>query len=128
MIERMLPYVTVFNGRPEVNILDAAPLVLAALPGMTPEGLQSVLSERDARRENPNSVMALLDPNVKMATVNGSKAVRLTIEIGFGDGRRTSFEVVILVVEGSDEPYRVLSWRDAADGIPGPSGLVAGRP
>ena len=42
MIERMLPFVTVFSNAP-VNVLDAAPQVMAALPGMTPENLQELL-------------------------------------------------------------------------------------
>ena len=33
LTERALPYVTVFSGRAEVNVLDAAPLVLAACRG-----------------------------------------------------------------------------------------------
>ena len=35
LVERALPFVTVYNGRPQINILDAAPEVIAALPGMT---------------------------------------------------------------------------------------------
>ena len=46
MIERMLPFVTVFSNLAAVNVLDAAPQVLAALPGMTPENLQEVLTQR----------------------------------------------------------------------------------
>ena len=42
----MLPFVTVFSNLASVNILDAAPQVVAALPGMTPEKLQDVLSQR----------------------------------------------------------------------------------
>ncbi len=33
MAERAMPYVTVFSGRPEINVRDAAPEVIAALPG-----------------------------------------------------------------------------------------------
>ena len=36
VIERMLPFVTVFSNVAAVNVLDAAPQVLAALPNMTP--------------------------------------------------------------------------------------------
>jgi general secretion pathway protein K len=32
------------------------------------------------------------------------------------NGRRVAAEVVILVPEDGDEPYRVLSWRDDFDG------------
>ena len=46
VVEKMLPFVTVFSNLASVNILDAAPQVVAALPGMTPENLQAVLSQR----------------------------------------------------------------------------------
>ena len=36
MVERALPFLTVYSGRPQINILDAAPQVIAALPGMAP--------------------------------------------------------------------------------------------
>ena len=40
LIERMLPFVTVFSGKAQVDVIDAAPQVIAALPGMTPEIVQ----------------------------------------------------------------------------------------
>jgi general secretion pathway protein K len=45
-----------------------------------------------------------------------SKAYRMTVIIEFDGGRRSAAEVVILLLEEGDEPYRVLSWRNAADG------------
>jgi general secretion pathway protein K len=35
LVERALPLVTVFSGLPAVNVLDAQPVVIAALPGMS---------------------------------------------------------------------------------------------
>src|SRR5882762_3216145 len=46
VIQRMLPFVTAFSNMASINIADAAPQVVAALPGMTPERLQAVLSQR----------------------------------------------------------------------------------
>jgi general secretion pathway protein K len=50
------------------------------------------------------------------ATVAGSRAYRMTVAVEFGSGRRGGAEVVILLLESGDEPYRVLSWRNASDG------------
>ena len=50
------------------------------------------------------------------ATLAGSKAYRMTIGVESGNGRRSGAEVVILFLESGDEPYRVLSWRNASDG------------
>jgi general secretion pathway protein K len=121
LVQSMLPYVTIFSGKPQVNILDAAPLVLAALPGMTPANLQILLSEREVPRADPKSLLTLLGPSASMGTVAGSKAVRVLVDVGFDDGRRSGAEVVILIVDNGDEPYRVLSWRNANDGGAGPN-------
>jgi general secretion pathway protein K len=50
------------------------------------------------------------------ATLSGSKAYRIAIEAELPDGRRSGAEVVILLLESGDEPYRVLSWHNGSDG------------
>jgi general secretion pathway protein K len=116
LVERAMPYVTVYSGRPEINVLDAAPLVLAALPGMTPERLNAVLSQREANRQNGQFVLGLLGPAQGSATIEGSKGTRLTIRLDFDNGRRINAVAVIVILEDGDEPFRILSWRDDADG------------
>jgi general secretion pathway protein K len=116
---RMLPFVTVFSNLASVNILDAAPQVVAALPGMTPETLQAVLSQRDDPKLDPRSLLGLTG-NGDAVTLAASKAYRITVSINFDNGRRTAAEVVILLLESGDEPYRVLSWRNASDGSTAP--------
>jgi general secretion pathway protein K len=113
-IERILPFVTVYSNLASVNILDAAPQVVAALPGMTPENLQSVLSQRGDPALDPRSLLAVTGG--EGGTITGSKAYRMTIAVESGSGRRGAAEVVILLLEDGDEPYRVLSWRNASDG------------
>ena len=118
VIERMLPFVTVFSNLASVNILDAAPQVVAALPGMTPENLQGVLSQRADPTLDPHSLLTMAGG--EGATLSGAKAYRLTIAAQSDSGRRSAAEVVILLLESGDQPYRVLSWRNAADGGAGP--------
>jgi general secretion pathway protein K len=113
-VERMLPFVTVFSNLASVNILDAAPQVVAALPGMTPENLQEVLAGRDDPALDPRSLLALAGD--EGATLAGSRAYRMTIGVESRNGRGSAAEVVILLLESGDEPYRVLSWRNASDG------------
>jgi general secretion pathway protein K len=115
MIERMMPFVTVFSNLPSINILDAAPQVVAALPGMTPENLQAVLSQRTDPALDPRSLLGMAGGG-SGATLAGSKAYRMTADVEFGSGRRNMAEVVILLLENGEEPYRVLSWRNASDG------------
>src|SRR5882757_151195 len=114
VVERMLPFVTAFSNLPSINILDAAPQVVAALPGMTPESLQAVLAQRSDPRLDPRALLGMVGG--EGATLSASRAYRVTVTIDFDSGRRSAAEVVILLLEEGDEPYRVLSWRNASDG------------
>ena len=60
LIERMLPFVTVFSGKAQVDVIDAAPQVIAALPGMTPEIVQAIVTARDAGTLDRKSLPDLL--------------------------------------------------------------------
>jgi general secretion pathway protein K len=115
MVERVLPFVTVYSGRPQVNVLDAAPEVIAALPGMTPERLHAVLAQRTVAPQNGEAVSALLGPAQSHATTEGGPAIRVTVRVQFDNGRRMSSEAVILLLNQGNEPYRVLSWHDELD-------------
>ena len=114
IIDRMIPFVTVFSNIPAINVLDAAPQVLAALPNMTPETLQALLSQRADPTVDPQSLVGMAGG--EGATIAGAKAYRITVDTELPDGRRSGGEVVILLLENDDEPYRVLSWRNNSDG------------
>ena len=117
VVERVLPFVTVFSNMRTVNLVDAAPQVVAALPGMTPETLQQVLRDRADPNVNPQSLVGLAGS--ASATIEGSKAYRLTVAVEAPSHRQSSAEIVILLLESGDEPYRVLSWHNAFDGSAG---------
>jgi general secretion pathway protein K len=117
IVERVMPFVTVFSNMKTVNVLDATPQVLAALPGMTPETLQQVLRDRADPNIDPRSLIGLAGST--NATIEGSKAYRLTVAVEAPSHRRSSAEIVILLLESGDEPYRVLSWHNAFDGSAG---------
>jgi general secretion pathway protein K len=106
-----------------VNVVDAAPQVLAALPGMTPENLQSLLALRSDPSVDPHALIAL--SGGEGATLAGSKAYRITVDVELPDGQRSGGEVVILLLESGDEPYRVLSWRNNSDGSTAPQKVSA---
>ena len=112
MVERAMPFVTVYSGREDINVLDAAPQVIAALPRMTPERMNAFLNNRAglAPSDGP-AALAQLGAARSGASVEGSDATRVTIRINFDNGRRIVSEAVILV-DGRDEPFRVLSWQD----------------
>jgi general secretion pathway protein K len=111
LVERALPFVTVFNGSSDVDVLIAAPEVIVGLPGMTPSNLKDFLSERPALSTDPAAVADALGPAKASATPPKSACFRILTEVTLNDGRRTSSDVVI-ALGGKEDPYRVLSWQD----------------
>ena len=105
LVERALPFVTIYSGRAKVNVRDAAPEVIAALPGMTSDRLGEALNDRQSLLRNSG----LLD-----VTNESSKAVRVYVRMVFDNGRAIVAESVILI-DGDSEPYRILSWKVDAD-------------
>jgi general secretion pathway protein K len=116
LVERALPYLTVYSGQPEINVLNAPPEVLAAMPGLTPELLHEFLAQRAAA---PQDVLrARLGGAARFVTVQASNATRMLVDVRLDGTRRHRAEVVVLLLNGDTEPYRVLSWRDEIDDPP----------
>lgn len=110
LIEKALPYLTVYSGRAEVNVLNAAPEVLAALPGLTPALLQQLLEGRGAA---PQDVLqAQIGMAASYISLQPCAANRINIDVRFASGRRIHTKVVVLVLENDTQPYRILSWHD----------------
>jgi general secretion pathway protein K len=111
LVERALPFVTVYSGRPQINFVEAAPEVISALPGMTVDRVNEFLVKRQA---SPEKAKQLLPPEAQQfATLEGSNACRVTIRISFDNGRTENVEVVVLRFQEGDQPFAILSWRDA---------------
>jgi general secretion pathway protein K len=116
LVERVLPFVTVFSGRPGIDVASADPTVLSALPGMTPQILDAVLKARASDPSDERTVLALLGPAKTRAVADRSKAVRAAVAVEFDSGRRVHAEVVFRLKDRGDEPYDLLYWRDDFDG------------
>jgi len=114
LVDRAMPFVTVFSGRREIDALEAAPEVVAALPGMTQDLLKTFLDQRAGLRRESRSMSSALGPARAGATLEAADAMRVWVTIAFDAGRRTATEAVILL-GNSDGPYQVLSWRDDFD-------------
>jgi general secretion pathway protein K len=115
LVERALPYVTVFSASEQVNVLAAPPLVLAALPGVTPEQVNAVLAARRSAAPDPQVVLAALGGARQAATIETGATMRVSVGIRFDDGSRANADIVILLADDGPEPYRILSWRDDFD-------------
>jgi general secretion pathway protein K len=114
LVTAALPFVTVFNGRAEIDLNEAALEVIAALPGMSPSKAADILKLRNP--QNPQAVLALLGTARDSVAVGGRKATRASVQITLGSGQKVSADVVILISENGTEPYRILAWHDDFDG------------
>ena len=115
IVDRVLPFVTVYSGSPQIDVRVAPPTVLSALPNVTPEQLQQVLA---LRARNPLDGEGLLKLLGSARVGGGAKAVpaaRIQAQVRLDNGRASRAEVVILL-QGEGEPFHILSWRDDSDG------------
>jgi len=110
LVDRALPFVTIFNGSADIDATIAAPEVVAAFAKRSSAGADPFGS---AIRPS-NDPLAGADPSAP-AKSNLPKAkspcYRVETTIGFANGRRATSEVVIALGD-KREPYRVLSWQD----------------
>ena len=116
VVARILPDVTVFNGKAQVDVVNADAEVLAALPGMNPDILHKVL---EARAHDPNdgkALIGLMGPARNWATFEPNKALRAAIQVDLEHGRRVQAEVVFALADNAEDPYDIIYWRDDFDG------------
>ena len=118
MVERAMPFVTVYSAQAGISAMDAAPQVLAALPGMDPSRLNAVLNERAGGRRNAQRVQAMLGAAQVLGGAQGSKAFRVTARTAFDSGQRVTTEAVIFILDSGTDAYRVLTWRHDIDDAP----------
>ena len=111
LVDRALPFVTVFSGSSNVDVLIAPPEVVAALPGMTPAALNDFLKQRASLPRDQAAIAAALGPAKASATLPKSKSFRVLTTLQFDNGRRTTSEAVI-ALGGDKDPFHVLSWQD----------------
>jgi general secretion pathway protein K len=134
IVERALPFVTVFSKSADVDVLLAPPEVIAALPGMTPEVLNDFLKQRPSLPRDQKAIAAALGPAKDAATLPDSSTFRILTTLRFNNGRRTSSEAVISLSSSQDakdakdkEPYKVLSWQDQVETVARPLRQAGGR-
>jgi general secretion pathway protein K len=111
LVDRALPFVTVFNGSPGVDPAIAAPEVIAALPKKDSDQSKDILSATPSPSATPFAAGDASTPPPSDPAAAKSTCYRVEAVINFKDGRRAASEVVIALGD-KVEPYRVLSWQD----------------
>ena len=122
LVERALPFVTVFNGTADIDAKVAAPEVLAALPSRASNQPADAFGGPSALSNDALAPADTPAPATNAAPAATSTCYRIETTINFGRGRPTASEVVIALGDKA-EPYRVLSWQDDVQ----PSGGVRKR-
>lgn len=125
LVAAALPVLTVYNGRSEINLDTADPLVRAAMEraASLAEANSDLQSPASSDEEGAGKVAAAAG-----STKRGGDAVRVRVRIRFDSGRESGAEAVILLNEFEDAPYRVLTWRDDIDPSPPRPLLSEARP
>ena len=142
VVERVLPFVTIFSKSADIDVLVAPPEVVAALPGMTPEALNDFLKQRSSLPHDQKAIAAALGPAKAAATLPDNKTYRVRTMLRFDNGRQVASEAVIVLagvggknsaknVQSAVKPdgkdaYSILFWRDQTEAI-GPPLKRAGR-
>ena len=109
-VDRVLPFVTVFNGSPDVDPAIAAPEVALAVNKAAGKDQDSFGSP--AASPNGAPAAGSQAPNLQTtASTAQSPCYRIAISIRFRNGHRTTSEAVIALGD-KVEPYRVLSWQN----------------
>lgn len=116
LVERALPFVTIYSGTADIDVLNAAPQVMAALPDMTPALLQSFLDERESLSPDLQQVVGVLGGKQAGVTVTGSETYRVRMRITLPDGQQRTPEGVITILgPNAKGAFRVLAWKDEVD-------------
>jgi general secretion pathway protein K len=118
IIERAKPFLTVYTGKASIDVLDAAPEVIAAVPGLTPNMIQALAEARQtgADQQTVSRLLGAL-PVAGAVSIEGGDTYRVQVRIRYDNGRRAAAEVVIRTGGGSEKPYGVLWWRDGFDAL-----------
>jgi len=108
LVDRALPFVTVFNGSAGIDSSIAAPEVVAAFEKSArkdPFGAPMRAANSSLADAEPSAPPKSKQPEAK------SPCYRVQATIGFSNGRHSASEVVIVLGDKA-EPYRVLAWQD----------------
>ncbi|WP_395696684.1 general secretion pathway protein GspK [Methylocella sp.] len=114
IVAAALPYVTVFSGGPHVDVLAAEPMVIQALPNLSPDAAAAVLDQRGAAPMK--ALQSLLGRAAENVATEPGKTMRVKVDARVSSGRRIRAEAVILLADKDADPYKILFWRDDFDG------------
>jgi general secretion pathway protein K len=114
LLSRLEPYVTVFNGRPQIDPRLAPEQLLSSLPEISEARLRRLLDLKGEEKADIAAWRREAGPAGAFLTLDASNAVRIRIIASLASGFSRAYDVVVARLEEDSEPYRILSWRDAS--------------
>ncbi len=111
LYERVAPYLTVYSGRQQIDLLTAPRQVLRAVPGIGAGEVEALLAAR-ARIDGPIPREPLPVPVVARKTFAMSEKLPYTVraEAQTQNGAAFVREAVVEVTRGADPAFRFLAW------------------
>lgn len=105
---------TVYNPDSRVDLLTAAPDLLASLPGMTKLKLTQLLAARDSGSADAlrDAQSALGGDMASFTKVLPGPAYTVRVDAVEKNGRKKSVEAVIAASKSPNQPYYILDWRE----------------
>jgi general secretion pathway protein K len=116
LVDRALPFLTIYSGRALIDVRTADPVVLSALPHAAPEAVEKVVAQQAIDPNDGEAMLKILGTARTGASATGTKTTRVDVEVRLDDGALDRAEVVLLSTDADEQPYEVLTWRDASDG------------
>ncbi|MGI9407127.1 MAG: hypothetical protein ACR2O4_12225 [Hyphomicrobiaceae bacterium] len=112
LYRRLAPFVTVHSRTGRINPVSAQREVLASLPKLTAQNVETALTLQATASRGNTPVLAALRNARRWLTPESGPAFIVTVDVlpGRAGGGRTS-QGVLLIDVSSDTPYHLLAWR-----------------
>ena len=113
IVDRAQSFVTIYSGRPEIDVADAAAETIAALPELDPDAVAAFLKARAGGADDA-ALLALLGAAKVRATAESGAAYRVDVVVALRQ-RQMRAEIVFKLKTEGDVPFDILYWRDDFD-------------
>jgi general secretion pathway protein K len=118
LYDRVLPFITIYSGLPDIDQLTAPEPVLLSLPGMSASQVENFIAERQQAAGNLDAITALSGAGVLARRPVRSATV--TSEGRTAAGVTFTREAVVAITREPASPFHLLAWRQGRRAEPPP--------
>jgi general secretion pathway protein K len=126
LYDRVAPYVTVATGAAAIDPRIASRTVLLAIPGATPDLVDSFLESRKNWGDLGAADATMLGAATPYVMMSPSRDFTISATALTSDGARYCAELQVRLTESATQPYQVIAWRTPSPdrGMPAPTKLA----